>query len=138
VLRVAPIEESVDGVLVLPRARFGETTAKDVRLTIEKGVVTRAEAESGLEAVRAFLDSDPSASRFRELCLGFNPKLVVPPGETALPYYGYGAGVVRMSLGDNTELGGDVRGRAVRWFFFPDATVRAGGKDLVRAGRLVD
>ena len=63
---------------------------------------------------------------------------MVPPGETALPYYGYGAGVIRMSLGDNTELGGGVRGRTVRWFFFPDATVRAGGRDIVRAGRLVD
>jgi hypothetical protein len=109
-----------------------------VRLEIERGVVARASAASGIEAVRAFLASDPAASRFRELCLGFNPELVVPPGETALPYYGYGAGVVRMSLGDNTELGGAVRGAAVRWLFFPDATVRAGSATVVEQGRLVD
>ena len=138
VLRVAPLEETANGVLVLPKARFGEVEATDVRLEIERGVVIRAAASSGVEAVRAFLASDPAAEHFRELCIGFNPKLVVPPGETALPYYGYGAGVVRMSLGDNTELGGTVRGATVRWFFFPDATVRAGGATVTEHGRLVD
>jgi hypothetical protein len=78
----------------------------------------------------------PAASRFREFCLGFNPKLVVPAGESSLPYYGYGAGVVRMSLGDNTELGGNVRGGVVRWLFFPDATVRVGSSVIVLDGKL--
>lgn len=41
-----------------------------------------------------------------------------------------------MSLGDNEELGGTVRGGAVRWNFFTDATVRAGNLVLVRGGRL--
>lgn len=136
VLRVAPIEESVTGALVIPSARFGPVSAQDIRLEIEKGVVVRARARTGNEAVQAFLASDPAASRFRELAIGFNPKLVVPAGESALPYYGYGSGVVRMSLGDNTELGGNVRGGAVRWLFFPDATVRVGTDVIVRDGRL--
>jgi hypothetical protein len=136
VLRVAPLEESVAGTIVLPRARFGDVTATTVRLEIERGVVTRATAATGEQAVRDFLASDPAAPRFRELGLGFNPKLVVPPGETALPYYGYGAGVVRMSLGDNAELGGVVRGGTVRWLFFADATVEAGGQALVENGKL--
>lgn len=58
------------------------------------------------------------------------------PGETVIPYYGYGAGLVRMSLGDNAELGGTVRGGAVRWNFFTDATVVAGDLVVVRGGRL--
>ena len=136
VMRVAPLEESVTGVIVLPSARFGAVTAEDVRLEIENGIVVRARARVGNEAVQAFLASDPAASRFREFCLGFNPKLVVPPGESALPYYGYGSGVVRMSLGDNTELGGSVRGGVVRWLFFPDATVRVGADVIVRDGKL--
>jgi hypothetical protein len=137
VLRVAPIEDSVSGRIVLPKARFGDVTASSVRLELEDGVVTRATAASGERAVLDFLASDPAASRFRELGLGFNPKLVVPPGETALPYYGYGAGVVRMSLGDNSELGGAVTGGTVRWLFFPDATVTAGGAVLVEDGKLI-
>jgi leucyl aminopeptidase (aminopeptidase T) len=135
-LRVAPIEETVTGIVVLPSARFGPTLAHDVRLEFERGVVVRARARVGNEALQAFLASDPAASRFRELALGFNPRLVVPPGGSALPYYGYGAGVVRMSLGDNTELGGNVRGAVVRWLFFPDATVRIGSDVIVRDGKL--
>lgn len=136
VLRVAPLEESVTGVIVLPAARFGRERAQDVRLEFERGVAVRVHARVGNEALQTFLRSDPAASRFREFCLGFNPKLVVPAGESALPYYGYGSGVVRMSLGDNTELGGTVRGHVVRWLFFADATVRVGSDTIVVGGKL--
>ena len=61
---------------------------------------------------------------------------MIPAGETSLPYYGYGAGVVRMSLGDNSELGGAVRGNVVRWLFFPDATVTVGTDVIVQDGKL--
>jgi hypothetical protein len=138
ILRVAPIESSVNGVILLPSARFGNERATDVRLEFKDGLVSSARASRGNEALQAFLKSDPAASRFREFCLGFNPRLVVPPGESALPYYGYGAGVVRMSLGDNTELGGSVRGGLVRWLFFPDTTVRVGADVIVLDGKLKD
>jgi len=120
----------------VPSARFGNTQAMDIRLELQRGVVSNARARSGNDALQAFLQSDPAASRFREFCLGFNPRLVVPPGESALPYYGYGSGVIRMSLGDNSELGGTVRGGVVRWLFFPDATVRVGSEIIVRDGKL--
>jgi hypothetical protein len=35
-----------------------------------------------------------------------------------------------MSLGDNSELGGAVKGGGVRWLFFPDANVSAQGERL--------
>ena len=137
VLRVAPIESSVNGVVVLPAARFGDARSTSVRLVFRDGVVTESSAATGVDAVKAFVASEPGASRFREFALGFNPKLVIPRGEQALPYYGYGAGVVRMSLGDNNELGGEVRGGGIRWLFFPDATVAAGATTLVDRGRLL-
>jgi hypothetical protein len=137
VMRVAPIERSVNGVLVLPAARFGNVRATGVRLVIRDGAVAESSAASGADALKAFLTSEPGASRFREFALGFNPRLTIPAGEQALPYYGYGAGMVRMSLGDNSELGGTVRGGGIRWLFFTDATVIAGGQPVVTAGRLV-
>ena len=74
---------------------------------------------------------------FREFALGFNPLLAIPEtGERWIPYYGYGAGVVRLSLGDNTELGGRVGGGYVRWNFFTDATVTVGNETWVSAGKL--
>lgn len=138
VLRVAPIENTVNGTLVIPKARFGDVTATGITLTFTSGVVTDVRADAGLEAVQAFLTSAPGASRFRELCLGFNPKLLVPPGETALPYYGYGDAVARLGLGDNFEVGGEVRGGGVRWLFFPNTTITVGDTTLVRDGKLVD
>lgn len=135
-LRVAPLEETVNGVIVVPAARFGDVRATGIRLEFERGAIVRARAQSGDAALQAFLQSAPGARQFREFCLGFNPDLVVPPGERWLPYYGYGAGVVRLSLGDNSELGGAVRGGGVRWFFFPDADVTVGSTALVERGRL--
>jgi hypothetical protein len=137
VMRVAPIESSVNGVLVLPSARFGDVRATGVRLVFREGAITDVSAASGADAVKAFVASEPGANRFREFALGFNPRLVILAGERALPYYGYGAGVVRMSVGDNNELGGEVRGGGIRWLFFPDATVIAGDATLVDRGRLV-
>ena len=54
-----------------------------------------------------------------------------------IPYYGYGAGVVRLSLGDNSELGGSVKGGYVRWNFFVDTTVTAGAQVWIKDGKLV-
>jgi hypothetical protein len=46
--------------------------------------------------------------------------------------------VVRLSLGDNTELGGKVVGGRWRWNFFTDTTVTVAGEEWVRGGRLVN
>jgi hypothetical protein len=105
VLRVAPLEQTVNGTLVLPDGK---------RLRIRAGKVLNP------------VDGLPG--EFREFGLGFNPKLV--PTREVMPYYGYGAGVVRLSLGDNQELGGAVRGGGTRWFFFPDASVVVNGRPL--------
>jgi hypothetical protein len=137
VLRVAPVEESVFGQIVLPEARFGTTVAKGVVLQLDNGRITRIRAKEGQEAVeRALAAGGEAAYRFREFALGFNPKLSGSAG-AVIPYYGYGAGAVRLSLGDNEELGGNVRGGFVRWFFFPDATVHVDFRYLVREGKLV-
>jgi hypothetical protein len=135
-LRVAPLEESVEGTMVIPWARMGGSEVRGIRLQFERGVITRAAAEENEAALRQELEANPALQHLREFALGFNPKLVTPEGERWIAYYGYGAGVVRLSLGDNSELGGAVRGGAARWFFFPDATVRVGGEVLAEAGHL--
>jgi beta-lactamase class A len=138
VMRVAPIEESVTGRIVIPSARFPKGLVRNLRLEIRAGAVTGMKADENLEAADAAISAGGDAAlSFREFALGFNPRLVNPSGST-LAYYGYGAGVVRMSLGDNEELGGQVRGDFVRWFFFPDATVVVNGQTLTEHGKLVD
>ena len=139
-VRVAPLEETVNGTIAFPPSVWGGVPVTGLVLGIARGRVVSVEASSGLAAVRSELDAAGAASRrFREFALGMNPRLAVPTsGEPWIPYYGYGAGVVRLSLGDNTELGGVVGGGYVRWNFFVDATVTVGGEVWVRDGGLVE
>lgn len=135
-LRVAPIEETVNGILVVPSMRVGDVVVQNATLDFVNGKVVRASATGNPEALIRYLDSGPGLSRFRELAIGFNTRLARPAGERWIPYYGYGAGIVRMGLGDNIELGGQVRGGPVRWFFFEGATVSVGDRVLVERGEL--
>jgi leucyl aminopeptidase (aminopeptidase T) len=138
VVRVAPIEETVSGRIAFPDTAWNGQAVTGLILTFERGHVVTIEAQEGREAVMAEIQAAGSAGRaFREFALGFNPLLAVPEHQPWIPYYGYGDGVVRLSLGDNTELGGDVGGGYVRWNFFTDASVYVGEDAWVLGGRLV-
>jgi aminopeptidase len=137
VVRVAPIEESVEGAITFPPSQWDARPVEGLKLTFAKGKVTGITASAGREAVDAELTRAGAAGRsFREFALGLNPLLAVPERNPWIPYYGYGAGVVRLSLGDNSELGGAVGGGYVRWNFFTDLTVTVGDTTWVRDGRL--
>ncbi len=137
-IRVAPVEETVSGTIVFPPSQWDGRPVAGLTLTIERGRVTAVRAASGQAAAESELAGVPEEARaFREFALGFNPLLAVPERSPWIPYYGYGAGIVRLSLGDNSELGGQVTGGYVRWNFFTDTTVTVGDDVWVRDGRLV-
>ncbi len=136
-VRVSPLLETVEGAIAFPPAMWGGERAVGLVLRFEGGRVVEVEAASGRDGVLAEMEAGGEAARtFRELAVGLNPLLAVPEGEEWIPYYGYGGGVVRLSLGDNTELGGQVGGGYVRWNFFTDATVVVDGEEWVSEGRL--
>jgi leucyl aminopeptidase (aminopeptidase T) len=136
-IRVAPLEESVDGTIAFPTSEWAGTRVEGLVMTIARGQVTEIRATVGRDAVERELTA-AGARSFREFALGLNPTLTVPAqGKPWIPYYGYGAGVIRLSLGDNSELGGAVTGGYVRWNFFTDATVTVGSDVWVRNGRLI-
>jgi leucyl aminopeptidase (aminopeptidase T) len=137
-VRVAPLEESVEGVIAFPPSQWDGRAVEGLKLRFARGRVVEITAASGKEAVEAEISRAGDAGRaFREIGLGFNPLLAVPDRGPWIPYYGYGAGVVRLSLGDNSELGGAVGGGYVRWNFFTDLTVTVGGTVWVKNGKLV-
>jgi len=137
-IRVAPLEESVGGAIAFPPSQWDGRPVEGLKLRFERGKVFEVSASAGKDAVEAEMSRAGDAARsFREFALGLNPELVVPQRNPWIPYYGYGAGVVRLSLGDNSELGGEVAGGYVRWNFFTDTTVTVDGEVWVRDGNLV-
>jgi hypothetical protein len=137
-IRVAPLEETVEGTIAFPPGQWADRDVEGLVLRLSKGRITGVRARSGQDAVEAELQEGGEAARsFRELALGFNPELAVPADNPWIPYYGYGAGVVRLSLGDNSELGGKVTGGYVRWNLFTNATLTVGDQVWVRDGKLI-
>jgi len=133
VVRVAPLEESVEGVVAFPTSQWDGRSVEGLKLRFARGRVIDVTATVGKEAVEAEMARAGQAGRaFREFALGLNPLLVVPERFPWIPYYGYGTGVVRLSLGDNSELGGQVGGGYVRWNFFTDVKVVIGNKDWTK------
>jgi hypothetical protein len=138
-VRVAPLEESVEGKIAFPDMQWSGASVKGLVLKFAQGKVVEIKAKEGEEVVKAELKAAGTSAAFRELAVGFNPLLAVPEvGHQWIPYYGYGAGVVRLSLGDNTELGGRVGGGYTRWNFFVDATLKTGDQVWIVDGKLVD
>ena len=137
-IRVAPIEETVEGTIAFPNSIWNGKKVEGLVLTFDSGKVINIESSTGKEAVKTELDSAGEAGySFREFALGFNPLLAIPEENPWIPYYGYGAGVVRLSLGDNSELGGNVKGGYVRWNFFTNATVKVGDDIWVKGGKFL-
>ena len=137
--RVAPVEQTVNGTVAFPDAIWAGRMVTGLIMTFHNGKVVEIEATSGKDAVKTELaDAGEAGKSFREFALGMNPMLMIPDiGTRWLPYYGYGAGVVRLSLGNNLELGGEVGGDYVRWNFFVDATVTVGDQVWVKDGNLI-
>lgn len=138
-VRVAPLEETVRGTIAFPPNVWAGETVEGLVMTFEEGRVVDVAADRNVEVVRSVMEQvgDPARS-FREFALGFNRLMPVQRdgAKPWIPYYGYGAGIVRLSLGDNTELSGDVGGGWVRWNFFTDATVTVDDETWVEEGRL--
>jgi hypothetical protein len=129
--------EGATGVFV-GHASF-DTRSPLLKATLANGKVTRLESvQGGEDIVKSWNAATGAKDLPGELVIGTNPELeaVLPSG--FMPYYGYGAGVVRLALGDNWESGGPNRSsNGETLMFLPGATVQAGDVTLVRDGSLL-
>lgn len=116
-----------------------DTRGPILQATFAQGRVTKLESKRGAEAiVSTWQRATGDKALPGELVVGTNPELpsVLPSG--FMPYYGYGAGVVRVAIGDNWESGGKNRSsNGEILMFVPDATVTANGNVLVKDGKLM-
>ncbi len=137
-IRVAPLEETVEGTIAFPPSIWSGKEVNGLVVHFVKGKIVSLTATEGEDEVKKELEMGGDAAHsFRELAIGFNQSLVPTSGHTWIPYFGYGAGIVRLSLGDNSELNGNVRGNYVRWNFFTNATVIVGDEEWINNGKLL-
>ncbi|MGH9336296.1 MAG: hypothetical protein ACRD21_21375, partial [Vicinamibacteria bacterium] len=132
--RFIPDVDSVEGALVVPAWEGGEK----VHFAFRAGRIVSVAAEKHQEKVLAAWNAETGdKDRVAEMVIGTNPKLPATGPGNRPPYYGYGAGVLRIALGDNWESGGRNRSSMEAWFWFPDVTITAGETALVKEGKLV-
>jgi leucyl aminopeptidase (aminopeptidase T) len=130
--------EAAEGVVVTGPESFAGRHVGSLRLDFAKDRITRITSEHHAAWVEASWSVDTGTKdRLGEFNLGVSPALRMIPGVVYVPYYGYGAGIVRLSLGDNTESGGKNGSSYHHWLFLTDATVTADGRTIVDRGELV-
>ena len=133
-LRFVPDVTTTEGRLVVPQWGGGQTVTFEFR---DGRIVSVTALEGQNEVDAAWARQTGDKDRLAELVIGFNPKLPAEGPGGRLPYYGYGAGILRVSLGDNWESGGSNSSSLEAWFYITDATVMADETPLVERGRLV-
>lgn len=130
--------EGADGRLVVPDETFGGRFVGALRVEWSDGRIKAITSDHHADHVAAPWGQETGdRDRIGEFNIGVNHELRPRPGIAEIPYYGYGAGVVRVSLGDNFESGGRNRSTFHHWLFLTDATVTADGQTLVDQGELV-
>jgi hypothetical protein len=145
--RTIPDIDSVEGVIAFkksfgfPAAGYGLDVNKwfdqGLRIFFDKGHVVRVETDGD----QAKLDEEWNAQtgdkdRLGEFVLGCNPLLKPVPGSSFQPYYGFGDGVIRLTIGENVESGGANRSSLHRWLMLIDGTVKVGNETIVKDGKL--
>ena len=139
-LRFIPDPASIAGRLVIRKTATPDGGVEDATIDFANGRGRVIGVKRGQEVFRKQWEAiGGDVDRVGEIVIGTNPLLAAAAGSTELPYFGYGAGAVRVSLGDNWESGGPNRTAGNRnwWLFLGDATLEADGRTIVREGRLL-
>jgi hypothetical protein len=136
VLRVAPLETSANGTIFLPSWQPAFVRGYNLTLYFRNGCLDELTGQNGTAILEELNAAGGAARMFREFAVGFNPALKIQKDHPFIAYYGYGSGVVRLSLGDNEEMGGANRGGGVYWNFIHNATVIAADTVIVQGGEL--
>lgn len=127
-------EKSANGVIVYDkpiRARSG--TIENLRLLVEDGRVREFSASRNAEAFREYLgESGGDSDRFAFVGFGLNPRL--RPGYTQDDKV---LGLIELNFGENVSRGGKNRGSGNFWGAVSKASVTAGGRTIMKAGRLL-
>jgi aminopeptidase len=137
---MAPEESSVTGTLVVPRDRCKYRPLRNARYEFAKGTLTSAKADDGGACLEENLAVyGQGMRRLGYFTIGLNPEMkVIENGADYRP--GVAAGMVTLSLGDNSFYGGanTVPGAMVIDIPVTGATMELDGERIVDNGALVE
>ena len=136
-IRTVDIEDA-EGILVCANETFGGRPVGKLKFWFKDNRIVRLESQHHNDFVQAMWDlAVGDKDRIGEFNLGVNSAMkMLPELDDVIPYFGYGDGIVRISLGDNKESGGDYSSSYHQWLFLTNATVQADGKSIVENGNL--
>jgi leucyl aminopeptidase (aminopeptidase T) len=111
-----------------------------VTLTFREGRVVKVatKGEGAAEFSKWYESVTGDRDRISELVIGVNPDLLPIQPSGFMPYYGYGAGVIRIAIGENWESGGKLRTSdgSEFWLFVTDGTLTVGKTNLIERAQL--
>lgn len=136
-IRTVDVVEA-EGRLHVPEQMFAGRFVGTLRVEFRGGRIGKLTSDHHAGVVAALWEQETGdRDLIGEFNVGTSPALKPQPGIAEIPYFGYGDGVVRVSLGDNFESGGKNRSSFHHWLFLTDATVTADGRTIVDRGGLV-
>lgn len=151
-LRSIPVQDSAGGVLAFDRdpgypvlgygLDFRPFMAPGLRIRFEHGRIVQLVTGGDQAALdRQWAAQTGACDRLGEMVLGCNPLLTPVPGSDFLPYCGFGAGMLRLTIGENLESGGENVSSLHRWMMLREATIAVedgphAGEVLVAGGRM--
>lgn len=145
--RFIPEPGSAHGRVVFPRRTDGEAmalgrgfdvhpfTKAGLAFEFRNGRAVSVETGGDQQALdQAWAAETGDKDILGEVIIGCNPLLTPVPGSSFLPHYGFGAGVVRLILGDNLLSGGRHQSSFHRWLTWSNASVEVEGRPLIERG----
>ncbi len=132
---VIPVAGSGNGVLVADRDFYQAEPIEGLRLEFKGGKMTSMTAKSGLDPLKKQYDASGTGKDMLSVIdIGLNPGLKLPANK---PIHAWSrAGMVTVSVGDNTWAGGNNNVPFELAPFLTNATVTLDGKPLVQDGKL--
>ncbi|MCH8309511.1 MAG: hypothetical protein IIB17_03315, partial [Chloroflexi bacterium] len=127
-----------EGTLVCTSETFGGREVGALTYEFQGNRITGVSAQHHNDYVQAMWGlQNGDYDRFGEFNVGVSPALTMLPGhEKIITYYGYGDGMLRFSLGDNQESGGECLSSYHQWLFLSDATMKINGQVVLENGKL--
>jgi hypothetical protein len=119
---------------------FSSRASDTVTVSFRHGRIVKIESHGGGgdEFNKWYQGASGDRDKISELVIGTNPELapILPSG--FMPYFGYGAGIVRIAIGDNWESGGSLRTGDQQdwWLFVTQGTLTTDKNPLIEAGKI--